>query len=70
MGSPRDRDVVLAKRQFSVMPKNLNATPSDMALEVVKDWCERYDNYDESVQCIPTNHVYFSGNGFTNTTRA
>ena len=62
-------DVVLAKNQFSVMPKNLEATPSEIALIVVKDWCKAYDNFDAGAQCVPENHVFFTGNGVSNITR-
>ena len=62
-------DVVLAKNQFSVMPKNLEATPSEMALTVVEDWCKAYDEFDVGAQCVPENHVFFTGNGVSNITR-
>ena len=62
-------DVVLAKNQFAVMPKNLKATPSEMALTVVEDWCKAYDEFDTDVQCVPENHVFFTGNGVSNITR-
>jgi hypothetical protein len=62
-------DVVLAKNQFAVMPKNLEATPSEMALTVVEDWCKAYDEFDAGVQCVPENHVFFTGNGVSNITR-
>ena len=62
-------DVVLAHNQFSVMPKNLKATPSEMALIVVKDWCKAYDLFDTGTQCVPENHVFFAGNGASNITR-
>ncbi len=62
-------DVVLAKNQFVVMPKNLEATPSEMALTVVEDWCKAYDNFDAGIQCVPENHVFFTGNGVSNITR-
>jgi len=62
-------DVVLANNQFVVMPKNLEATPSEMALTVVEDWCKAYDNFDAGIQCVPENHVFFTGNGVSNITR-
>ena len=62
-------DVVLAKNQFAVMPKNLKATPSEMALTVVEDWCKAYDEFDAGIQCVPENHVFFTGNGVSNITR-
>lgn len=64
------RDVVLARNQFSVFPKNLYSTPSDRALHTVKEWCDAYDSFDGGTQIVPENHVFFSGNGYTNTTRA
>lgn len=63
------KDVVLAKNQFAVMPKNLKATPSEMALTVVEDWCKAYDEFDLDTQCVPENHVFFTGNGVSNITR-
>jgi len=63
------KDVVLAKNQFAVMPKNLKATPSEMALTVVEDWCKAYDEFDLGTQCVPENHVFFTGNGVSNITR-
>lgn len=63
-------DVVTAETQFSVMPANLYKEPSDIALQTVQDWCDAYDRYDLGVQCIPEDHLYFSGDGITNTTRA
>ncbi len=62
-------DVVLANNQFAVMPKNLEATPSEMALTVVEDWCKAYDEFDVGIQCVPENHVFFTGNGVSNITR-
>jgi hypothetical protein len=62
-------DVVLANNQFAVMPKNLKATPSEMALTVVEDWCKAYDEFDVGIQCVPENHVFFTGNGVSNITR-
>ncbi len=62
-------DVVLANNQFVVMPKNLEATPSKMALTVVEDWCKAYDEFDVGIQCVPENHVFFTGNGVSNITR-
>lgn len=62
-------DVALERNQFVVMPKNLKATPSEMALAVVEDWCKAYDEFDVSVQCIPEDHVFFTGNGVSNITR-
>jgi hypothetical protein len=61
--------VVLAKNQFAVMPKNLKATPSEMALTIVEDWCKAYDEFDLGTQCVPENHVFFTGNGVSNITR-
>lgn len=62
-------DVVLANNQFAVMPKNLKATPSEMALTVAEDWCKAYDEFDVGIQCVPENHVFFTGNGVSNITR-
>lgn len=63
------REVVLQKGQFSVMPRNLKKKPSDTALSVVREWCNLYDMHFASVQIIPKNHLYFSGDGIKNYTR-
>lgn len=63
------REVVLAHNQFVVMPRNLRTEPSLTALQVVQDWCDIYKFYPNTVQAVPDDHVYFSGNGVTNTTR-
>lgn len=64
------KEVVLAKNQFSVFPKNLKCVPSERALQAVRDWCDAYDRFDEGTQVVPENHVFFSGNGYINITRA
>jgi len=64
------KDVVLARNQFHVFPKNLKAVPSERALRVIGEWCTAYDTYDEGVQVVPENHIYFYGNGRINITRA
>lgn len=63
-------DVVMQKGQFSVMPLNAQKTPSDIAIQTVQEWCDAYDRFDGGVQNIPEDHLYFTGNGVTNTTRA
>ena len=63
-------DVVTQYNQFSVMPKNLQAEPSEKALRIVEEWCAAYDNYISVIQIIPTDHLYFGGDGYRNTTRA
>jgi hypothetical protein len=62
-------EVVNQEGQFAVIPANLYKEPSDIALETVGDWCKAYDEYDIGVQSIPEDHLYFSGDGITNTTR-
>ena len=62
-------DVVMQKGQFSVMPRNAQKTPSDIAIQTVQEWCDAYDRFDGGVQNIPEDHLYFTGNGITNTTR-
>lgn len=59
-------DVVTAKRQFSVMPRNLNVEPSEIALLRVTEWCEAYDRWDGGVQSVPEDHLYFTGDGLEN----
>lgn len=63
-------DVVMQKNQFSVMPRNSKKTPSDIAIQTVKEWCDEYDRFNIWTQAVPENHLYFTGNGRTNTTRA
>ena len=63
-------DVVLQKGQFSGIPRNLIKEPSEIALETVREWCTAYDNYISFVQVVPINHLYFTGDGLTNKTRA
>ena len=62
-------DVVMQKGQFSVMPRNAQETPSDIAIQTVQEWCDAYDRFDGGAQNIPEDHLYFTGNGITNTTR-
>lgn len=64
-------DVVMQTnpRQFAVMPANSMKIPSEIALQVVRDWCEAYDSFDPGVQVCPEDHLYFSGNGRINITR-
>jgi len=65
------KDVVLARNQFpNTMPRNITKTPSDKALKIVREWCGAYDHYAPGIQSIPRNHIYFNGNGKTNTTRS
>lgn len=58
------KDVIWAKNQFSVMPQWKKGLPkvSDKSLEIVRDWCVRYDNH-EKVQDIPEDHLYFKAHG-------
>ena len=65
-------DVVLARGQFEVMPKNASTTPHDIAIEIVREWCEAYDRWDTvATQTVPENHLYFSsGPNKTNVSRA
>lgn len=64
------KDVVLQKGQFSVIPRNLTKEPSDIALQTVREWCTAYDNYINLVQVVPKDHLFFTGNGTINITRA
>lgn len=61
-------DILLQKGQFAVFPRNLNANPSEKTKKIVYEWCNRYDNYDGYVHVVPEEHLYFCGNGKTNTT--
>ena len=63
-------DVVTQKGQFSVIPRNLTREPSDISLQTVREWCTAYDNYINLVQVVPNNHLFFTGDGKINTTRA
>lgn len=62
-------EVVLARNQFHVFPKNLRTIPHWSAFLIVLDWCIRYDLYDISIQVIPEDHLYFYGDGIRNHTR-
>ena len=62
-------DVVMQKGQFAVMPQNASKIPDQIAIDVVQEWCDAYDAYALGVQSIPETHLYFTGNGVTNTTR-
>lgn len=63
-------EVVMQKNQFGVMINNVSVTPSDIAIEEVREWCEAYDKWDKGVQTIPEDHLYFSaGPNLTNVTR-
>lgn len=62
-------DVVMQKGQFAVMPQNASKVPDQIAIDVVQEWCDAYDAYDLGAQSIPETHLYFTGNGTTNTTR-
>ena len=63
-------DVVMQKGQFSVMPRNSTKEPSDVTLKTVREWCEAYDNHANFVQVVPNNHLFFTGDGKINITRA
>ena len=56
-------DVVTQKGQFAVMPKNLTKEPSTIALDWVKEWCDRYDSYSEEIPYLPEDHLYFKAGG-------
>ena len=61
--------VIMQKGQFSPMPKNAKKTPDPIAIEVVKEWCTAYDNWDPCIQSIPEDHLYFrAGPKLTNVT--
>ena len=71
MGFPNTvKEVVLQSGQFTVMPRNSKRTPSEKALQIVRDWCTAYDLFDPAVQVCPEDHLYFrSGPKHTNVTR-
>jgi hypothetical protein len=57
-------------RQFSAMDNNAYAVPDDVAIQIIREWCNAYDNWDTGVQTIPESHLYFeAGPNNTNTTR-
>lgn len=64
-------EVIWQKGQFSPMPRWKKGLPvvSDGSYDIVKTWCEAYDNYDSSVMYIPESHLFFSGNGVVNKSR-
>lgn len=65
-------EVVWAKGQFSYMPNWRGRLPKvdPKAYEVVRQWCSAYDAGDTSILTIPANHLYFSGDGKINRSRA
>lgn len=63
-------DVVTQKGQFSVIPRNLKSEPSDITLQTVREWCTAYDDCINLVQVIQENHLFFTGDGKINITRA
>lgn len=63
-------DVVMQPEQFTPMPENSHTSPSDIATQEVRKWCEAYDYYDPACQIVPEDHLYFSaGPNLTNVTR-
>lgn len=64
-------EVIWQKGQFSPMVRWTRGIPkvSDISLKLVTEWCTAYDAWDDSVQTIPENHLYFSGDGRKNYSR-
>lgn len=63
-------DVVMQSEQFTPMPENSHTSPSDIAIQEVRKWCEAYDYYDPDCQIVPEDHLYFrAGPDLTNITR-
>jgi len=63
-------DIVLQSTQFSPMPENTNTTPSPIAVDIIRQWCMKYDMLDPTVQVVPEDHLYFqAGPNLTNVTR-
>ena len=64
------KEIVLQPGQFTPMPENSHTSPSDIAIQEVRKWCEAYDYYDPACQIVPEDHLYFSaGPNLTNVTR-
>lgn len=65
-------EVIWAPGQFAPMTKWKNGLPkvNPESYEIVKNWCEAYDNHDLSIMSIPETHLYFTGNGVINRSRA
>ena len=65
-------EVIWARGQFTPMTKWKNGLPkvNPESYEIVKNWCEAYDNHDLSIISIPEDHLYFTGNGVINRSRA
>lgn len=62
-------EVVLQPDQFANYTPT-DTTPSDIAIEKVREWCEAYDRWDGGVQNIPEDHLYYeAGPDLTNVTR-
>ncbi len=64
-------EVIWQRNQFSPMVLWKDALPqvSDISLTTVTHWCNAYDAYDISIQTIPEDHLYFTGDGFKNYSR-
>ncbi len=62
-------EVITQKGQFEVMPQNLDTEVSDITLKIVTEWCQLYDNWNESAKVIPESHMFFSGDNFKNWSR-
>ena len=64
------KGVVMQSEQFTPMPENSYTSPSDIAIQEVRKWCEAYDYYDPKCQIVPEDHLYFrAGPNLTNVTR-
>lgn len=64
-------EVIWAPGQFSPMPRWKKGLPkvNEKSYQIVKEWCESYDDHDLSVMSIPESHLYFTGNGKINKSR-
>ncbi len=65
-------EVIWGKGQFVPMTRWKNGLPKvkSESYEIVRAWCEAYDMHDLSIMSIPEDHLYFSGNGVINRSRA
>lgn len=64
------KEVIFQRNQFAGMSRRQKTIPHDIAIEKIKEWCEAYDRGDPGAQSIPEDHLYFSGNGRINKSRA
>lgn len=64
-------DVIWQPGQFISEVRDRHNLPivSQNSYQIVKKWCELYNNHDPAAQVIPEDHFFYYGNGFVNKSR-